>query len=376
MGKLSDALRRAEEERRRRRAKADEQTAVPPVAPAPVEEASVTLADTDVPIHRDPAASDAADPKGPAVVEAVPAAPAVDVRQPSPAVSVGQPSPAASMGQPPPAVDVGEGATGGLSASAKEHDTGGQAARGTQAPRRDVGPPLRLPTGRATRQPHPRLVCYYNRHDIVAELFQQLRTRLLALNREAGSPKVVVVTSTAPGEGKTLTCANLGVSMAGYVAGPVLAVDGDLRKSQLHEILAVNRAPGLSDVLAGRVALSDAIQASCVQKLYVLAAGREVDNPTALLGSERAEAAMAQLRATFTYVIIDSPPVMTVTDASVLGAHADGAVVIVRAGRTDREAVARAVDVLASAGVEVLGTVLNRLRQPTRRGYRYRYYHV
>ena len=95
------------------------------------------------------------------------------------------------------------------------------------------------------------------------------------------------------------------------------------------------------------------------------------DNRTDSLQEE-----MERLRRRFAYVIVDSPPVMTVTDASILGSHADGAVVVVRAGRTDREAVARAIEVLDSAGVAVLGTVLNGVPHPGGRRYRYRYYSV
>lgn len=335
MGKMTDALKRAEEERRRRLELAAQADSGPlPQVPAP--------------------GSPAQTPRREAPAEPVAQAPAqAAVAPPAPAATEPPPHHLPD-GSPTRRGYEGEGAAAPPSARAR-----------LRAPARQPAP---LSAPRNARRPDSRLITYRTPDDSVAEQFRTLRTNLLALGRSAdghpdrASRHVICVTSTGAGEGKTLVCANLAVALADYVGGPVLAVDGDLRKPTMHHLFGLSRAPGYSDVLTGQVPLTEAITDGVARNLKVLTAGRSVENPTELLGSAGARAVMAEWRRTFEFVLIDTPPVVALTDASILGAMSDGAMVVIRAGKTSRQAVQRCLDLLRSANVNVLGTVLNNVK--------------
>ena len=206
-----------------------------------------------------------------------------------------------------------------------------------------------------------------------AESIRQLRTNLAFL-RAADGPRsgaeVVLVTSALGGEGKTTTALDLARSMA-EAGERVLLVEADLRRPTLAATLRLEPGPGLSEVLAGQAEVAAAVQPGGLDGLAVLPAGAVPPNPAELLGSARMADVVGLLRADYAKVVLDSPPLLPVTDAAVCSAVADGVLVVVRWGRTSRAEVSEAVAMLQQVRASVLGGVLNgrRLTRSERRRY-------
>ncbi|GGO23627.1 polysaccharide biosynthesis tyrosine autokinase [Microbispora bryophytorum] len=190
-----------------------------------------------------------------------------------------------------------------------------------------------------------------------AESFRSLRTNLqfIGVDRQ---PKSLVVTSCLPDEGKSSTSVNLAITMA-EAGWRVILVDGDLRRPSVPGYLGIEGGTGLTDVLIDKANLAEVVQTWGRPGLSVLPSGRIPPNPSELLGSQGMRAMLAQLTAEYDMVIIDAPPLLPVTDAAALGAICDGALLVVRHGRTRREQVVRAVELLSSISARLVGTVLN-----------------
>jgi polysaccharide biosynthesis transport protein len=210
-------------------------------------------------------------------------------------------------------------------------------------------------------------------HTVVAEAYRALRTsvRFAELDRPI---KVLQITSGSAGEGKTTTAANLArmLTQAGH---RVAVACCDLRRPTIHNLLGVPGAPGLAEVVVGERQLADAI--SQVDSLtYVLPAGASPPNPSELLGSSRAERVIGALADEMDYTVIDTPPVLPVTDAIVVSRLADATLVVVRAGGTTRRELDHTIAALEQASAPIIGIVLNRAGQGDRNtyGYEYGYY--
>lgn len=195
-----------------------------------------------------------------------------------------------------------------------------------------------------------------------AEQFRTLRTRIAQVE-SAGQRRVILVTSPGTGDGKTVTAANLALTMAQEFQRQVLLIDGDLRNARLHECLGIPREPGLSDVLAGDVPLEDALVSLSEYRVIALPAGTPHGRPTELLSSEPMRRLIENLGRRFDRVVIDSTSAHF-ADAGVLEPLVDGVLLIVRAGRTSRPAVARALGLVPRA--KLLGLVLNDSRATSR----------
>ncbi len=202
-----------------------------------------------------------------------------------------------------------------------------------------------------------------------AEAFRSLRTNLqfIGVDRQ---PKSLVVTSCLPGEGKSSTSVNLAITMA-QAGWRVVLVDADLRRPSVPRYLGVEGGTGLTDVLIERARLHDVIQTWGQPGLSVLPSGRIPPNPSELLGSRGMRSVLAQLTEEYDMVIIDAPPLLPVTDAAALGAICDGALLVVRHGKTRREQVLRAGELLSSINARLVGTVLNFV--PAKHGSYYGY---
>ncbi|MEI2639351.1 MAG: polysaccharide biosynthesis tyrosine autokinase [Microthrixaceae bacterium] len=191
-----------------------------------------------------------------------------------------------------------------------------------------------------------------------AEAFRQLRTNLQFINVDH-QVQVIVITSSLPGEGKSVVSANLALSMA--AAGQqVLAIEADLRRPMLAEYFDIERAVGLTDVLAGRAEVDEVIQPWGDTGLHVLAGGEIPPNPSELLGSESMAELLTRLREQFDMIIIDTPPLLPVTDAAVAATRADGALLVVRYGKTTRQQVSTSVEALRAVGATILGSTMTR----------------
>lgn len=205
----------------------------------------------------------------------------------------------------------------------------------------------------------------------IAEAFRKLRTNLQFLTVD-NPPRLIVITSSIPSEGKSTTAVNLALALAEAEHNVVL-VDGDMRRPTLDEYLGVVGTVGLSNVLSGRVSIDDALQTTRFDRLSVLASGAIPPNPSELLGSLTAQKLLNDLRHKFDYVIIDSSPLLAVTDAAVLAAHADGVLVMVRFGHTKREQLTHAIRSIRDVGAQLLGTVLTMTPARGKESYGYGY---
>ncbi len=208
-----------------------------------------------------------------------------------------------------------------------------------------------------------------------AEAYRELRTNLQFLEVDH-PPRVLVVTSSVPFEGKTTTAINTALVLAAAGKSVVL-VEGALRRPRVSKYLGAMCEAGLSTVLAHQASLGDVLQSTRFDSLWVLAAGALPPNPSELLGSGHAEEIVTELRSRFDYVIIDAPPLLPVTDAAILTRIADGALLTARYGKTSRDQFGRAIGNLKAVNATVLGTILTMV-PAKRRGasYEYRYYYA
>jgi polysaccharide biosynthesis transport protein len=192
----------------------------------------------------------------------------------------------------------------------------------------------------------------------MAESYRALRTSLLLSNLGA-PPKVIMVTSALPQEGKTTTSINTAVVLA-QKGVRVLLVDADLRRPSIHKTLGMGPHSGLSNVLTGSTTLEQAISRSAVlPNLFVLPAGTPPPNPAELLASSNMKDTVDQLKEQFDHIVIDTPPSLSVTDAVVLSPRADAVVLVIRSGQTTKQALRRSRDILMQVNAKVVGVLLN-----------------
>lgn len=201
------------------------------------------------------------------------------------------------------------------------------------------------------------LVTIYDATSSGAEAYRTLRTNLI-FSQAVQTLRTLVVTSAAPSEGKTTTVANLAVAFA-QQGMRVLVVDCDLRRSRLHKVFSIPREPGLTEFVLGQLDQEAVTHESGVTGLYVLPSGRLPPNPAELLGGSKMRDALTALSGAFDMVMLDTPPLLAASDASIVATLADGVVMVVRAGVTEIEAGQQAMQQLSSVGARVVGAVLN-----------------
>lgn len=191
-----------------------------------------------------------------------------------------------------------------------------------------------------------------------SEAFKTVRTNVLFSSAEDGV-RSLVVTSASPGEGKSICSANIAVAMA-QAGMRVLLVDADMRRPRVHEIFDLQQEPGLSNLLTGNARASETIQKSPVPGLWLMPAGHIPPNPAELLSSPRFVDFLGALEDHFDWVVLDTPPVLVVTDSVIVGNRATGVAFVVGADQTSRHAARNALDQLTGANVTVIGAILNR----------------
>lgn len=201
------------------------------------------------------------------------------------------------------------------------------------------------------------VIMYHEPRSIQAEQYRAFRTNLLAMHKGRGS-RAMAITSAMKGEGKSLSAVNIAICLAEAPGTRICLVDTDFRAPRIAGLLGVGPGPGLSDLLIDELGLNNVLVETRVRDLFVIRSGREPRNPSELLGSDRIRDLMATLKTDFTHIICDTPPVNPYTDASVLGAHMDGVLLVVRMGKTEKEQGERAKHVLERAGVNLIGTFL------------------
>ena len=206
----------------------------------------------------------------------------------------------------------------------------------------------------------PRLHNNPNDSGVLLEACRVLRSNLLFASETPLS--TVLVTSADPGEGKSLSAANLAAAMA-LDGRRVLLMDCDLRRPTQHTLAETTLEPGLTDVLTGKVTMDAALRTASTANLWVLTAGALPFNPPELLGSEKFRSLLELLKLRFDLIILDSPPAISLADAQVLSALTDGVILVVAADTTPRARVHRAERLLRHVGARLLGTVFNKVQE-------------
>lgn len=201
------------------------------------------------------------------------------------------------------------------------------------------------------------LISYLEPHSEVAEAYRALRTSIL-LSSVSHPPRTILVTSSVPQDGKTMTSVNTAIVLA-QQGKRILLVDADLRRPGMHKVFSLGGKIGLSNILTGGAKLKEAIQTTVQPNLFVLPAGLVPPHPSELLSSSFMQELLKIWRDEYDHVIIDSPPVISVTDAVLLSVQVDAAILIIRSGQTTNALVRRSRDLLLSVNANILGVVVN-----------------
>jgi capsular exopolysaccharide synthesis family protein len=206
-----------------------------------------------------------------------------------------------------------------------------------------------------------------------SEAIRALRTSLALSHRSTGSA-IVVVTSAQPLEGKTTTACNLALALA-YGGARVLLIDADMRRPGIHTGLGLDNVHGLADLLSDQATLTASVQRLAEPNLWVMTAGTTPSNPSELLASGKMDALMSQVETgPFDWVVIDTPPVLAVTDASIVTRWASGVAFVVGSEMTRSRLAERAIEMLSAARPSFIGAVLNRVDVSSNRYYYTQHY--
>ena len=202
-----------------------------------------------------------------------------------------------------------------------------------------------------------RLVTHYQPRSPISEAYRSLRTNLQFASVD-GHIKSAVITSSAPREGKTLTASNLAIIEA-QAGLKTLLLDTDLRRPMIHNLFNLDKENGISRVLTGEIKLDEAIKKTEIENLYIITSGPIPPNPSELLASNRMKEILKVVRQKFDFIVLDSPPMIAVTDPVVLGQEADGIIFVIRSGITSRDIAEKCKSNAEYAKIKILGTVLN-----------------
>ena len=214
-----------------------------------------------------------------------------------------------------------------------------------------------------TQRVDPAVVAFHDRYSGSVEQYRASRARLLTMNTGRAA-QVLAITSAIPEEGKSVSTLNLGLVMAEGGEHRILVVDADFRRTSLARMLGVPEGPGLAEVLRGEVRLSEALQSTPLPNLRLLPAGKTRGNSYGeLLGGPTLTALLGELRASYDYTFVDTPPVTTVSDVCLLAPHCDGALVVIQMRRTPEPTVQQAVRTLQANNVKIIGAILSRFRE-------------
>jgi len=201
------------------------------------------------------------------------------------------------------------------------------------------------------------LITLHSPKSTASESFRGLRTNIIFSSADA-DPQVLLITSAGPSEGKTSCAANLAVTMA-QAGSRTIVIDCDMRRPRLHTVFSAERETGISTLLVGASEMGDSIIRTRVENLDIMPSGPIPPNPSEILGSNKMQAIIDDLRKTYKRIIIDTPPITAVTDAAVLSRIVDGVIMVIRAADTPRQIVENGVAKLKGVNAHILGAVLN-----------------
>jgi len=215
------------------------------------------------------------------------------------------------------------------------------------------------------------LVTHGHPKSILSEAYRNIRTSIL-LSFSEKPPKKIVITSPNPSEGKTTTVINTAIALS-QTGAQVLIIDGDMRHPRIHKIFNEENGAGLSNFLSGNSPLDSIIKKTEVPNLYYIPSGPIPPNPSELIGSKVFKVMMDSLGKKFDHIVLDSPPALGFADSVILSTTVDGVILVVLGGKTPRETLQRAKEVLHQVNAKILGVVINRV-DIHRSGYGYYYY--
>ncbi|MBV4420088.1 CpsD/CapB family tyrosine-protein kinase [Clostridium tyrobutyricum] len=220
----------------------------------------------------------------------------------------------------------------------------------------------------------PELITIQDPKSPISESYRTLRTNIQfsSIDKEI---QTIMLTSSGPGEGKSTTSSNLAIVMAESGAKTII-IDCDQRNPVLHKKFLVSNKTGLSDILAGKVEFQDAVINTGIENLDLLTSGTKPPNPSGVLASKRMKTFIEDLKDKYRYIIIDTPPVIAVTDAQIVSTYVDGCILVVASLQADRDAAQKAKRLLEKVNANILGTVLNKVEAKGKGyyGYYYSYY--
>jgi len=264
----------------------------------------------------------------------------------------------------PPRLSVGAGAGAEAAAAEGAEGAGGGVASG----------PFVAEVEKSARPGTIELVPYFFPNSRLAESYRSIRTALL-LSSADKPVKTIAVTSAMPGEGKTVSVANLAVTLS-QSGKTVLVVDADLRRPRQHRLFKVKNTYGLTTYLTDSVPVKDVVKSTEIPNLFLVNAGPVPPNPAELLGSDKMTRFIKMISEESDFVLFDLPPMLEISDALVLGAKVDGMVLVVQGDKTSREALKKAREKLDMLKVRTIGVIINNVTVPHHGAYYYKdYYH-
>ena len=218
------------------------------------------------------------------------------------------------------------------------------------------------------------LITFGHPKSMLSEAYRNIRTSIL-LSFSGRPPKKIAISSPNPAEGKTTTVINTAIALS-QTGARVLIIEADLRKPRIHRIFEQENGMGLSNFLSGNAQLDSIIKKTEIPNLYYILSGPLPPNPSELLGSSLFKGMIESLSERFDHIVFDAPPVLGFADSVVLSTSVDGTILVVQGGKTPRETLQRAKDVLSQVNARILGVVINRvnIRRGGYDGYGYYYY--
>jgi capsular exopolysaccharide synthesis family protein len=215
------------------------------------------------------------------------------------------------------------------------------------------------------------LITQNNPKSPISESYRMLRTNI-EFSTIDQKLQIIMITSSKPSEGKSTTCANLAVAFA-QANKQVLLIDADLRKPTQHHIFGKSNRNGLTTVLFNQNQLQDVIQHTDTDNLSIIHAGPTPPNPSELLASKQMAALLETTRGMYDVIIIDTPPIMSVTDAQIVATQSDGVVLVIDSGKVKKEVGLKAKAALDHVNAKLIGIVLNNINRKSSDSYSYYY---
>jgi polysaccharide biosynthesis transport protein len=227
--------------------------------------------------------------------------------------------------------------------------------------------------GNPGHKPEEDLITIASPKSTASESYRGIRTSLF-FSAADNAPRAILVTSAAPSEGKTITAANIAITMA-QAGNRLLLIDCDMRRPKLHRLFNVPRDRGLSNILVGTCGVDEAIIHSTIPGIDIIVSGPVPPNPSEMLGSQNMTDFLETVRGRYDRIVLDSPPITAVTDAVILSRLVDGVLLVIRAGETHREIVKNGIGLLQAANARILGAILNGVTMGRDSYYYYQYYY-